>query len=666
MAAVHALLIGIDAYAPGSGVPLLRGCRADVLALRETLVRRLGVPAAQVRTLLDAEATRDAVEAAWRALCAALQPGDAAFVHFSGHGSLAASDDPAEPHGFDETLVLWDSRTPGGRDLRDKEVGALLDRVAARGAQALLFLDCCHSGGATRAAGATQSGLPAAVRFCPPAARTLPSTARGTAHGTARDTARARHDALRAQAARGRHVVLAACLDEEKAAEYAAPGGWHGAATWFFLKALEQAAPDAAGTLTWAEIYDQVLAGVRTAFPRQTPQLLGPGETLLLGGRGPAAPAGGYLVVLATQGRTRVQVDGGLALGLNEGSRLALAPPGADPASPPLALATVVDAQADTAWAELDEAADIPTAGRARVLAYGYDSPRHGVATDDALLRAWLDGTADGAAGGAATEGRARFVQPAGPADATFAVFVDQGRYQIADAAGDLLLADAAPVGREGAAQVAALLEHLAIVRNVAALRNRAVDPALRGALALSPPLAVKPSRSERIAFGAATALETDGGAPRAHPGDRLGLRVTNQSDSRVFVTVLQIGPDASITRLAPADGRQVTLAAGRTLDLILRAPPLPPARAQGALRLKVFVTRVPVSFDSLLLPPLEARAGGVVPLPDPHAEVRHAGSLAFLLDAVRRTGTRPVRPLQGDSPDDQWYCHDVEITLRA
>ena len=44
--------------------------------------------------------------------------------------------------------------------------------------------------------------------------------------------------------------------------------------------------------------------------------------------------------------------------------------------------------------------------------------------------------------------------------------------------------------------------------------------------------------------------------------------------------------------------------------------------------------------------------------------KVRDAGPLSSLLDAVRRTGTRPIRPLTDDSADDKWIVEQVEVTI--
>src|SRR5262245_434772 len=60
---VFALLVGIDAYLPP--IPSLWGCRNDIAALEQYLRARVGA-GLELRTLYDADATRDAVTAGFR------------------------------------------------------------------------------------------------------------------------------------------------------------------------------------------------------------------------------------------------------------------------------------------------------------------------------------------------------------------------------------------------------------------------------------------------------------------------------------------------------------------------------------------------------------------------------------------------------------------------
>lgn len=120
-----------------------------------------GVPAQQVTTLLDAQATRAAILAAVGAAADRTQPGGTLVFYYAGHGVRTRSGDIA--------YVAYDTRTDqaaeSGVSLDDLYL-ALASRVA--GKRVVLLGDCCHSGGlgllATRltAVGATALSLTSA------------------------------------------------------------------------------------------------------------------------------------------------------------------------------------------------------------------------------------------------------------------------------------------------------------------------------------------------------------------------------------------------------------------------------------------------------------------------------------------------------------------------
>ena len=124
---VYALLVGIDAYT--GVVPPLSGCVNDVTAFGEVLRGRVAADelgdGRRHRRGRDPRDRHDRVRRAPRAGRAE----DVALFYYSGHG--AHQDAPEELWDFEpdhqnETLVLVDSREPGGWDLADKELAALI------------------------------------------------------------------------------------------------------------------------------------------------------------------------------------------------------------------------------------------------------------------------------------------------------------------------------------------------------------------------------------------------------------------------------------------------------------------------------------------------------------------------------------------------------------
>lgn len=155
LAADRALVIGIDAYQRDTRITPLQGTVNDARAMERFLREHAGYRPENVRLLLDAQATRAGILAAieeW--LIRGTRPGDRVLLHFSGHGAQVRALNPADVH--DQVLVSVDTYVDADGNLRnfvrDKELGALLDRIPDR--KVTVVVDACHSGAITRQIGA--------------------------------------------------------------------------------------------------------------------------------------------------------------------------------------------------------------------------------------------------------------------------------------------------------------------------------------------------------------------------------------------------------------------------------------------------------------------------------------------------------------------------------
>ncbi|WP_333776464.1 caspase family protein [Streptomyces sp. IBSBF 3136] len=284
MATIKALLVGIDDY-PADVARPLGGCANDI-AEAGRLLTDLAGGRADVRVLADAGATVAAVADAVLEHLGSAGPGDTALLWFSGHGTeeTATGDDLLiEATGRNQALVCVDGPLP------DKRLGALLDRVAAGGAQVVAVLDCCHSGGATR-----KPEL--AVRYAPP----RPGWDLGG----------------RGPGGPARHVLLAASRLNEPSYEGWFDGRRHGAFTHALVGAVRAAGPAA----TCRELLSAAAARVQRAGSTQHPVLWpdlpgGPADRPLL--RGDALRGGGPGLLLR-YGADGWEVDCGAVHGLRE------------------------------------------------------------------------------------------------------------------------------------------------------------------------------------------------------------------------------------------------------------------------------------------------------------------------------------------------------------
>ncbi|MEU9588783.1 caspase family protein [Streptomyces sp. NPDC048219] len=312
MGKIHALLVGVDGY-PAEVAPALTGCGNDIDAARR-LVADLAGERADVTVLLDGAATVAAVEEAVVRELGKAGPGDTALLWFSGHGTqmpATGADLLIEATGLNQAVLCVDG------PLLDKRLGALLNAVAAGGAQVTAVLDCCHSGGATRRQG---------LRYAAPSpAWKLP------AGGAA-----AREAVAEAEAPGGRHLLMAASRLNQPSYEDWFDGRQHGVFTHALVAAARAAGPDA----TCRELLAAAAGRVARAGRQQQPVLLpdapgGPADQPFLGLPGfRPAPANAHLLRYGPDGW---EVDCGSAHGLREGTGAAeftVAVPEADGAGP--------------------------------------------------------------------------------------------------------------------------------------------------------------------------------------------------------------------------------------------------------------------------------------------------------------------------------------------
>jgi hypothetical protein len=266
---IYALLVGIDAYVQ----PLqpLKGCINDIKAFQDYLERRVITDQFQLLlcTLLNQEATRQAVIDRFRQHLSQARCEDVALFYFAGHGSQQATPDVfwhLEPDHLNETLVCYDSRFEESWDLADKELATLIADVSEHNPHVVVILDCCHSGSGTR------GDLEAAIRHAPidqrqrPLESFLGFSAEKEQTSTVRNPESASHHWI---SPKGKHILLAACRDLEEAKEYNANGQRRGIFSYFLTDTLEKAN----GSLTYRDLFKRTCALVCSKVTTQSPQL---------------------------------------------------------------------------------------------------------------------------------------------------------------------------------------------------------------------------------------------------------------------------------------------------------------------------------------------------------------------------------------------------------
>lgn len=142
----RAVMIGINYIGDDPGE--LRGCHYDVHNMKNYIMACHGFEEDDIVLLLDdgenIEPTAANIMSAFKKLAADAEPGDALFVHYSGHGCSIRDDDGDEDDGQDEALCPRDYATAGV--LRDDDVLAMLIAPLPEGCRLTCIMDCCHSG----------------------------------------------------------------------------------------------------------------------------------------------------------------------------------------------------------------------------------------------------------------------------------------------------------------------------------------------------------------------------------------------------------------------------------------------------------------------------------------------------------------------------------------
>jgi metacaspase-1 len=271
--AKRALLIGINEYRIDGAN--LRGCVNDVLNIERALTKHFEFPAASIKKLFDAQATKKRIEAGIKALFKGSKKGDVLFLHYSGHGSNTPDLNGDEVDRRDEILCPTDLdwKDP----LTDDWLRRTIDAMLPEKVNLTIIMDCCHSGSNTR-------------RLLPPDApiinRYLPNpydlaevesgrSIKGTVHHT-RAVAKPKgkgksRGSLDVAVADMPEILITGCRDYQTSADAFIGGSYNGALTYHLAKAIEAKK----GKLTYRNLHEVTSKLISDSRYEQVPQLEG-------------------------------------------------------------------------------------------------------------------------------------------------------------------------------------------------------------------------------------------------------------------------------------------------------------------------------------------------------------------------------------------------------
>lgn len=334
----RALLVGISDYCPKPGSVDCSptnstgkywwslNSKADVEVLAEILKTNYHFDEVTILQT-KAETTHKAIIDAFKSkLIGPTQENDIVYFHYSGHGASIPDDgDPGdiEPDGKDESLVPSDykSRQDFSNNIRDDEIGRLLDELSARKpGNVTVSMDSCHSGTATR------GGDEVALQRGESWQGEMPeNSARGNDGADDKGSGLTRGNEVPKN-----YLFLAAANPRQTAWEYASvqkdkTGKNQSVKMGLFTYALAKALRQATDKTSYRDLFYQISATIAGAQRIQNPQIEGSIDTAVLNGS--ALPVDPFiLVVPGSDGKPLLQA--GDIQGMTRGSKFAICPAG--------------------------------------------------------------------------------------------------------------------------------------------------------------------------------------------------------------------------------------------------------------------------------------------------------------------------------------------------
>lgn len=233
----HALIMTVSNYK--GGVPELPGVKWDA-AKAADIAKSMGVDPANMEFLKDEQMTVEGIDNAINKLVERINPGDSAFIYYSGHGGRTIVLDP-KPR-CAETLV-----TVTGDSYVDTRLQQQLQRISQKAGKVIAFFDACHSGGVT-----TRSGVGARAQF---RSKSWSKSDTETCVRPVNVITRSLQKSSTPGSGTGNYVYIAAARDNEVALDHPSKGGIATSA-WKECIAGSAVDKDGSGGLSAIEIQD--------------------------------------------------------------------------------------------------------------------------------------------------------------------------------------------------------------------------------------------------------------------------------------------------------------------------------------------------------------------------------------------------------------------------
>jgi hypothetical protein len=692
----YALLIGINFYFPhrlpeGNYYKNLRGCVQDINHVETYLKDTFNLTPDQIIKLTASASdnpnqpqeppellpTYENIVAKFKEITAKAQPQDQVYIHYSGHGGRAKTifESLKGFGGLDEALVPTDIGQPNSRYLRDIEFAKLLEDMVEKELVVTLVLDSCHSGGATREmSGDDRIRGEGFIDTTPRPTDSLVASLQELAQNWQTSTENSRNITVvngLLPEPKG-YTLIAACRDHEFAYEKVFEGTErNGALTYFLLKALRQEGTE----ISVENLFNKISIQVNNEFERrQTPMLMGETERTFLGGQSVRASRKVPVMKVDIK-KNRVQLQMGQASGITKGAEFEIfkfRTRDFKDSDNRIARVKVVELGASDCWAEVTQpfgfrginnkleegmieigspavylSPALKQIRKVRLLLPDQLPPFPGVTI--ASISTKIEEVKIG------VEGH-RWIEFCWETETDenvdyFVSLNSEGEYWILDANKEPIKNVIFPIRideHEATKRLINRLIHVARYESILELDNEDAFARLNGKLKVE---LVKSVKREQIV------LNADGKVPMLEEGERVMLRMHNESKRILNISALILQADLSIVKFYPEGSAYESVEPEKYEETRLDME-LPENYQEGVDVIKVFATLDATNFQLLELPPLDQSRPGI-------GDRKATTALEELLTAVvdEDKPQRNIRVVTDAS--EEWTTEKVEVVVK-
>jgi hypothetical protein len=254
--AKKALCVGINDY-PFEGNDL-KGCVNDAKGWAAMLTGHFGFSDSDIKLLLDEQASKEAILAALEEMIVNGEPGDTLVFTNSSHGTYLADESGDEQDKYDEAICPYDCKE---NLIVDDELREIFNKLKPEVSFSMIS-DSCHSGNLHKAL-VVDTPDQRRVRFLNPSLL-------GNARLLNPFIAKPRGSKI-SKNVKIQEILLSGCKSIEYSYDAMIDGDYHGAMTYYALKAVEEAQYQ----LTFKELHKMINDYLKAEGYPQHPQLEG-------------------------------------------------------------------------------------------------------------------------------------------------------------------------------------------------------------------------------------------------------------------------------------------------------------------------------------------------------------------------------------------------------